>query len=272
MSVPPDPTIKIDFTGLFGFCFNRRLEHCQIGIHSKTDDHELRIHFVKKGPDPESRSEQKLTISHAMIRQASDLWLDVEGDPAPKQRTAERFVAGREDEPPTDPHDFRHVVDLEGEYFYNRPLKIKEGVLTPSIFIRKGLFYTTALTPRRYKTVFADGESDDSRRLGYIAAGVSANIYLDDPRQALVLRAGEKDGAVLFRLDNTEAGVSYEVTIDNGDNGLSPPDHPGYHFRFYYDAIDLEPDTPKILIVPNGSIETGDCVQTAFGKSQSLGG
>jgi hypothetical protein len=125
--IPPNPTITIRFTGLVAFCFDRQLEHCQIGIHSKSEDHELKFRFVKKGPGPESRSEQTLTISHALIRQASDMWLDVEGEPAPKQRTAVFFIAGGKGEPPTDPHDFRHVVDLEGEHFYNRPLKIRKG-------------------------------------------------------------------------------------------------------------------------------------------------
>jgi hypothetical protein len=124
------------------------------------------------------------------------------------------------------------------------------------------------LTSHPYKTVSADGAG---RRLGRIAADVGANIYLDHAGQALVLRAGEKGGAELFRLVNEE-GVAYEVTIDNGDNGLSPPTHPGYHFGFYYDAIDLDSNESEILIVPNGSIETGDCIVTWFSKSRSLGG
>jgi hypothetical protein len=274
MLVPPNPTVVIRVTGLVAFCFDRQLEHCQIGIHSKTDDHELRLRFVKKGPGPETQSEQALTFSHAMIRQASDLWLDVEGEPSPKQRTAEPFIVGRNDEPPTDPHDFRHVVDLEGEHFYNRRLKIKEGVLTPSIYIRKGLFYTAALTSRRYKTktVSADGvENGSGHRIGQIAADIGVNIYLDHASQALVLSAGNKGEAELFRFAN-EDGITYEVTIDNRDNGLSPPTHPGNHFGFYYDAIDLDPGESKILIEPNGSIESGDCIGTTFGKSRSLSG
>jgi hypothetical protein len=74
MPVLQDPTIAIRFTRLLVFCFDKRLKHGQIGIHSKTDDHELRLRFVKKGPDLEDKSEQSLTISHDLIRLASDLW------------------------------------------------------------------------------------------------------------------------------------------------------------------------------------------------------
>jgi hypothetical protein len=274
MPVPPNPTVVVRITGLIAFCFDKQFAHCQMGIHSKTDDHELSIRFIKKGPGPEDESEQTMTISHALIRQSADLWLDIEGEPSPKQRTAEPFIADGNDEPPTDPHDFRHVVDLEGEHFYNRRLKIKDGVLTPSVFIRKGLFYTAALTSRRYKTktISSDGvETSPSRRIGQVAADIGVNIYLDHANQALVLRAGSKGGAELFRLANEE-GVTYEIIIDNRDNGLSPPSQPGNHFAFYYDAIDLDPEESRILIEPNGSIESGDCIGSTFGKSHSLGG
>lgn len=270
MPLPPNPTVIIRFTGLVAFCFDIQLGHCQVGIHSKTDDHELRLRFVKKGPDPDNQSEQMLTISHAIIRQASDLWLDVEGEPSPKQRTAEPFIAGRNDEPPTDPHDFRHVVDLEGEHFYNRRLKIKEGILTPILFVANGLFYTAAMTSHKYiaKTISADGVGTGSgHRLGRVAADVGANIYLDHASQALVLRAGEKGGAELFRLGREENTV-YEITIENRD---IPHAAAGRDFHYYYDAFELDPGESKILVEPNGTDGTGDCIVGWFSKSHRLG-
>src|SRR5262245_50674276 len=113
MPVPQNPTIAIYFTGLLAFCFDKRRKCCQVGVLSK-DDHELRLRFVKKGRGPENKSEQMLTINHALIRQSSELLLDVEGEPSSKQLTAEPFIVGSRDEPPTDPQDFRRVVDLEG--------------------------------------------------------------------------------------------------------------------------------------------------------------
>src|SRR5688572_15876555 len=196
MPVLQNATIKIRFTGLLVFCFDKRLNHCQIGVHSKTDDHELRLRFVKRGPDPESQSEQTLTISHALIRHASDLWLDVEGEPSPKQLAAEPFIAGNRNKPPSDPFDFRRVVDLEGEYFYNRPLRVRRGVLRPILFVAKGLFYTASLTSETYRT-FPGGSNGSKmattkcRNLGQIAEYVGANIYLTHPNQALVLRLGQ---------------------------------------------------------------------------------
>jgi hypothetical protein len=275
MPVPQNPTIRLYFTGLLAFCFDKRRKQCQIGVHSKTDDHELRLRFVKKGPDPENESEQTLTISHALIRQASDLWLDVEGELAPKQSTAEPFIAGRRDEPPTDPQDFRRVVDLEGEYFYNRPLKVRRGVLKPILFVAKGLFYTATLSSDSYQAVpFASnravGAIAANRNLGHIAEYIGANIYLTHPNQALVLRVG-RNGSELLRL-KSEEGITYEITIENGDTLQAPA---GSDFHYYYDAIKLNRNDPRILLETYGLPSFGGgmgeiCGCVWLGKSNGL--
>src|SRR5262249_42278409 len=110
----PQSTLTIYFSGLLVFCFDRQRKYCQVGALSK-DDHELKLHV--KRVCPERRSEQSLTIPDDLIHQSSTLWLDVEGEPSPKQ-PAEPFIIGRLEEPPTDMRDFRRVIDLEGEHFY----------------------------------------------------------------------------------------------------------------------------------------------------------
>ena len=219
-----------------------------IGVHSITDDHELRFRFVKKGPGPGMESEETLTIGHAMIRRSSDLWLDVEGEPSTEQQAAEPFIAGSRNDPPTDPQDFRRVMDLEGEHFYNRPLKVRRGVLRPILFVAKGLFYTATLTSDLYRTipVAANGAARTTRRavIWDRSPNTSApTIYLTHSNQALVLRAG-RNGSELFRL-NREEGTTYEITIENGDTPRAPA---GSDFRHYYDAVELNPGEPKILI------------------------
>jgi hypothetical protein len=288
MPIPPNPTFKLHFTGLVAFCFGAEFKYCQVGIHTRANGHEVRVSVYKKRENRIVSGVPALTLSHEMIRCSSDLWLDVEGETPPRQQTASPYIVDDQGAALIDDQDFRHVPDLEGENFYNRPLKIKDGILTPSLFIGKGLFYTAALTSHGYKTVLADSTDNgfdhhahssteagsqghvQGRRIGRIAKDVGANIYLDHPSQALVLRIGGQEGAELFRLGNEE-GATYEVTIDNGDNGLSPPPHPGNHFGFYYDAIDLNPGEPKILIEPNGGSQVGDCGGLGFGKSHRLG-
>jgi hypothetical protein len=39
MPVPQDATVTFRFAGLLVFCFDKGHKHCQVGIHSKTDDH-----------------------------------------------------------------------------------------------------------------------------------------------------------------------------------------------------------------------------------------
>jgi hypothetical protein len=271
MPVPQNPTIAIYFTGLLAFCFNKELNHCQIGVHSKTDDHELILRFVKKGPDPESESEQTLTISHDLIRGSSNLWLDVEGEPYPEHCSAEPFIAGRQNEQLTDPQDFRRVVDLEGEHFYNRPLKLRTGVLKPILVVAKGLFYTATLTPELYRTVSvaSDGAPAAGQVLGQIAEYVGVNIYLTHPNQALVLRAG-RNGSELLCLKREE-GTIYQITIENVDTPQAPA---GSDFYYYYDAIELHRSEPRILIEPYGLQSLGgrytNCGPISLSKSDSL--
>ena len=285
MPVPQDPTVTILFTGLLVFCFDKQSKHCQIGIHSKSDDHELKFHFIKKRADPESESEQRLTISHGLIRRASNLWLDVEGAPSPKQRTAEPFIAGKRNEPPTDPQDFRRVVDMEGKHFYNRPMKVRKDVLRPALFVAKGLFYSATLTSESYRTVPVASNGPDhphkhsreameaiatGRDLGQIAEYVGANIYLTHANQAVVLRAG-RNGSELLRLKKEE-GTTYEITIENGPTDQAPG---GNHFGHYYDAFDLDRGEPRMLLEADGISsfgESGTCGPVWLSKSDRLGG
>jgi hypothetical protein len=274
MPVPQDPAVTIRFTGLLVFCFDKRSKICQIGALSK-DDHELRFRLVKRGPDPESESERTLTIPHDLIRWSSDLWLDVEGEPSSKQQTAEPFIAGGLNEPPSDPQDFRWVIDLEGEHFYNRPLKVRRGVLRPILFVAKGLFYAATLTSDFYQTipVAADGAARTTtagRSLGQMAEYVGANIYLTHPNQALVLREG-RNGSEVLRL-NGEEGATYEITVENGDTPQAPA---GSDFHYYYDAIELNRGEPKILIEPYGLPALrgypAPCMPVDLGKSDGFG-
>jgi hypothetical protein len=279
MPVPQDPTVTIYFAGLLVFCFDKRRKHCHIGIHSKTDDHELRLRFVKKGHGSESDSEQRLTISHDMIRRASNLWLDVEGVPYPKPRTAKPFIAGNRKEPPTDPQDFRRVVDLEGERFYNRPMKLRRDVLRPILFVAKGLFYSATLTSDSYRAVpvasngttgaGATGAIATGRSLGQIAEYVGVNIYLTHANQAVVLRAGRK-GSELLRFKKEE-GATYEITVENCDTPQAPT---GSHFRHYYDAFKLNSGEPRILLetygLPTFGGESSPCECVWLSKSDGL--
>lgn len=283
MPVPEDSTVTLRFTGLLVFCFKKQPKCCQIGIHSKSDDHELRIRLVKKESGLEIGSEEALTISHGFLRDVSDLWLGVEGSPSPKQKTAMPFIAGNPDQPLADPQDFRQVMDLEGEHFYNHPMKLKKGVLKPSLFVAQGLFYSATLSPRSYWAVPVSpnggghqhthevaGPAAAGKSLGRVAEYVGVNIYLDHPNQTIVLRVGRK-GPELWRLKR-EADRAYEITVDNGPTTGAPA---GSHFEQYYDAFELAPSEPKILLETEGVTTrniSGVCDVIQLSKSNGLGG
>lgn len=268
-----DDKIIIRFGGLLVFCFDKRRKICQVGVHSSTDDHELRLRLVKRGPDPESESEQTLTLSHAQIRQFSELWLNVEGEPA-MERAAERFIVGEPNEPPTDPQDWRWIVDLE--CLYNRKLRLRKGVLRPIVYVTTGLFYTAELSSEPYLAVPVTSTGTKRRRatsrsLGRIASVVGAHIHLTHPDQALVLRAG-RNGSELFRL-RREEGAKYEITVDNGDTPQAPA---GGDFHYYFDAIRLKRGEPRVLLEPYGLPTLGDrafppCGPVETGMSDGFG-
>ncbi len=265
--------IRIRFRGLLVFCFDKRRKYCQIGALSK-DDHELRFHLVKRGLDPESESEQTLTIPHGLIRQPSYLWLDVEGEPSPKRQTAEPFIAGRRDKPPIDPQDFRRVVDLEGEHFYNRPLKVRSGVLGPILVITTGLFYSARLTSNSYLALpdvpkRSRGTTKAPGKLGQIAEYIGADLSIH-PKQALVLRAG-RNGPELLRLEREE-GVTYEIAVENLDKTQTTV---GRDFGHYYEAFELDQGEPRIFPVPYGLPSIGGgldgiCLAVWLSRSDGL--
>jgi hypothetical protein len=285
MPISPNPTITIYFKGLLAFCFGEEFKYCQVGFHTRASGHEVRVSIYKKRGNRIVSAIPMLRFNHEMIRNSSDLWLDVEGEIPPKQQTAEPYIANGQGATLVDDQDFWHVVDFEGENFYNRQLTIKDGVLTPSLYICKGLFYTAELTSHGYKTVLApstvsdqDHQADPAaeannpghisgRRIGRIATYVGTNIYLDDASQAVVLRAGKEDGAELFRLPNEE-DATYEVTIENYDTQTPA----GSDFGYYYDAVELHPGESRILIEPNGGIMREDCIVLGCSKSHRLSG
>ncbi len=264
LQLPPDPTVTIHFTGLLVFCFEEDFKHCQIGVHSQSKNHELSIRIVKKQPGPVISSVQTLTLGHDLIRQASHLWLDIEGPAPALHQGAEPFVVGIANEPPDHEQDFRHMIDLEGEHFYDRPLKVKSNdVLKPSLFITKGLFYTSARTAKSFQRVpeadaggghthnHAHGTTSGamtSHNLGKIGEYVGVNIYLDDKDQAVVLKAGQ-NGPELLRLKKEE-DTTYEITVENGP---TPHSHVGNHFAFYYDAFELNAGEQKMVLEPAGA-------------------
>jgi hypothetical protein len=272
MRLPQNPTVRFSFRGLLAFCFNSRLKHCQIGVLS-TDDHELRCRLIKKRPDPGGEEELSLTISHGLLGQTSELWLDVEGGVTSGRRPAEPFIAGRWDDPPTDPRDFRWVTNLEGPFFYDRPLKVRSGVLRPVLVIRTGLFYSAQLTSNSYLALpdvpkRARGATKAPSNLGQIAECIGADLCLH-PNQALVLRAG-RDGPELLRLEREES-VTYEVAVENLDTTQATV---GRDFGHYYGAFELNQGEPRIFPVPYGlpsfGGEGGVCLVVWLSRSDDL--
>lgn len=278
MPIPPSPFVTFVFTGLVALCFGNNNEYGQFGFHNVTDDHELRIIINKKQNQTVIGTVATYKISHEMLRNMPNMWVDIEGPIPPIQQTVEKYISSNSNSPPLDDLDFRRVVDFEGTAFYNRQLTVNPESFSPSIFFAKGLFFAAHLTERQYITTCVDANGMPVRTpgcggysLGRVADEIGVNLYTDHPSQSFVIRVG-KDGRELFRL-RPEAGVTYEIRVDNGP---TPETHRGDHFTYYYDGINLLTGEPRIILSPLGAdifgVQGGSvCAAGSFGKRTSIG-
>jgi hypothetical protein len=155
-------------------------------------------------------------------------------------------------------------------------IRDKEIQELQNVTVAKGLFYSATLSSSSYVAIPASAAQSQKRALGgriateigRIAEYIGANFYFTHPNQSLVLRTGQ--GQELLRL-NKEDGATYEITLENCDTPQAPP---GPHFPYYYDAFDLKPGEPKILIekcgLPAFGGESSPCEIIWLSKSNSL--
>jgi len=163
------------------------------------------------------------------------------------------------------------VVDLEGKEFHNHQLTVANSEKFKPIFqLTHGVFYSKKLF--KYAAVRVNaGSNTHPVMLGRITDAIGADIYLDRPDSAVVLRSGAKGEKVLAL--SREPDCRYEIMVRNlPDSEMHPTqiEREG-HFRYWYDAF-KDPSGQKYdLQFADRSVGLWDRGITIPGASNFLG-
>lgn len=204
-TLPSDPTIIMIFHGLMGIAYNK-FGFCEVGIHSKSPDHEFRIivaDITSDSPD--------LLYSHKFGRAENSppdiIRFDVSGPTTDgiSFYMPPGFERDSKDGRVAAPGDFRLILDLEGPDFYDRELQKKPGVFNPRIYFKNGTFLAVRATPKNFKRIAPNNSLELGKIVQYVAACIDLN----------------KDGFASLRIGSAEVklnsagGKRYAVVFDN---------------------------------------------------------
>jgi len=240
-----DTGARIYLDGLLILCFNAK-NVCQAGIHTTVDpdlNHRLKIEVSKK---QNGQKEFKWALpedkgQYSNVRQEAPYWLYVDtgvGKP-PAEGATERF----EPNDSGDERSFAHVLNFQGERLHNKNLGFVSGVLAP-INITHGLFYTASSHQANRKVTGASANPED---IGLIADKIAADIKHEGGKRYIVLEQRNPRPVELFRYE-LEAGVVYEITIQNAPEAHHSTGQPHNHFPEFYKALSLPSGEPRFIV------------------------
>jgi hypothetical protein len=217
------PTIRVIFRGLMIFHFDVEKLLYEVGVQ-RAPNHQLRIRVEKRSPSGTSEIIVPVEEIGSLDKR---IWTLELTNPGTQGISTYQNGAFNRKKGIGDDRDFRWIVDLEGEEFYNNALSINTALLGPIIRIPTGMFYTMTKTePLLLK------QGDQSfKDFGSIAEDIAADIWLD--YGVAILKA---ESTELFRLKK-EPHTTYDVIIEN-----TPSSHEHLsstnHFDYYYNLID----------------------------------
>lgn len=214
-----NPTIKLLFSGLQAFFFDRENTSCRVGIHNQAPNHRLflKVRMLYSG------SERSIDLSEAAS--GYDIRLNVVN---PKMKGVEVYSNGRFDRnsAENDPQDFRWAIGIRSSEFHGE-VPIDHSVLQPSFYTNNGLFHTHNRIRARILR-----RRDRTDRVVEVAEHIGANIDLEDDDSEAILTFGMngKQGLRLKKEPNTR----YEITVSND---CPPSLGADSDFKLYYKAF-----------------------------------
>ena len=274
------PSATIYFDGIMAMCFDGDRE-CTVGVNNKATTHKLRFGVW--------RNQDCRQISDGIPPHAREIEINVK---KPAQSGVQVYAPPSGFSPGNDRHSFvDYCLDLEGPEFHGAPLTKKADVLWPRFHINNGLFSTYKLT----KSQFAIKRANQSRDIGSVGLGITADIFLAPGGAIEFLVAGEETPFLTLPKIKRE---TYEIAITNNcfdcDYDVASDDPTKRSdFHLHYEAIDLAPDErfelvntcpdlPKCPPVTLGSCigpslrrhilqcDTAPCCVAIFGRTGTL--
>jgi len=221
--LPPDPTVKIIFTGLL-ILQPLPDKTCQTFVHNVSRDHDLLVEVRRKRPgNPDvimMRAPGPLRFTGGHTPPAHGLLISKVGVPAAQKGV--KAYTGR----PTD-----EGQSLSESLNLSTLLDVSPGSVDtvggrPSVLIDDGIFYTAQVLPVHFKLNKRDGtKTIEFHEMGTI---IGANIYLTAPEQTVNLRWRRPGGDVTLDLE-VKPQTTYEIYINNEplfeDDSATGPAH-----------------------------------------------
>lgn len=253
-----DPSVILIFHGLMGLAYNKELDFCEVGIHSKAPKHEFSIEVYEDFSMQEPMYTYK--FGQAGSAPVDIIRFDVVKPIVPKmpdERNVRFYMPpGFERHPDrgvvADDLDFRLITDFEGPDFYNRPLKKKPGAFKPIVHIKNGIFVTLTPSRREYNRI----APNDSLPLGQIAEAIGTAIYLDPKEGFVALRIGTgelklraaKDKTSILYFDNScpEEDCVFKATSSKKETRND--------FYLYYETFEIPNDKEEYELIEKDAI------------------
>ena len=229
--LPPNPAVRIFFSGLMIIQPNEDGSHCEIFVNRSAVDHEFSVEVrEKRANKPDAvfmrhfgplsfipPPEDELTFGLHLIA----------SNPKGLNRYTGGPLAGGED-------SFDLAIDLKGEDFHRgSPVEVDVKAGRPSISLNDGTFYAADKASDELEIVKKQG-GEEQGPAGSFATLIGTNIYLEDQDVLRVrwLRLGLPQ---VFELQKPPEGSSYEIYIQN-DPLFVDPQAAGDHDEFgeYY--------------------------------------
>lgn len=246
--IPHGANVILGFHGLMCFCHrhNHADKNCEIGIYNGSPDHKLSITVYAVAPsfDPPYSMDMR-----PYFKVAGPFGTDETGNEKNEvvQFDVEKPVVSgvkyfQEGGPRDDPHNFRLILDLEGDFYPGVELKKMKDLFGPRLRVDHGLFYTLCPSRTKFSRVEVNTPGDLTP-LGSVARMVGANIYLQD------------SGSVTLKMKNAPSVVmkpedgKFFVLVDNGCIGCKDVND----FHLYYNTFEQPKGAPQFDVLKTTS-------------------
>jgi hypothetical protein len=246
--------IIISLRGLMVLRYDEKREIYEVGV-VPADGHVFRINEIQMGRverDLKEEGETLLRFENQDLFTGRILHID---SVAPTARVVEPPPIGLLDrqERNQDESDFRWIIDLEGEEFYNHELPLKPGLFMPILHITSGRLLTRVLPPESLLRRQGDGQLLEFGR-------VAADTAIEIQGEAILRNNATKKEIFRFK---SNPGFVYRILNTPISSSANPEDFeppsahgqhsPSDHFQYYYNAFPIERDKRFEFSLPKSS-------------------
>jgi hypothetical protein len=245
--LPPDPAVRIFFSGLMIIQPSNDGESCEVFVNRAALDHCLSIEVRLKrpiGPDIVlMRQFGPLSfIPPANLEPLRHGFQIISDDPKGLRSYCGPALASGED-------SFGLAINLKEDPFnHSQPLQVDPKGGRPSIELNDGIFYTAEKTSEKLQIKLDKGGLELKAALQPFASLIGANVYLDEGA-TLQLRWFELGTPNVLELTKPEEGFSFEIYILN-DPLYIDEEAAEVHdeFKEYYKILSPVPDQDQFML------------------------